>query len=119
MLAGACCRRSERPMGVAPKEQPAQAITRTTNIPAGGDRIRELPRLAAWTTQGCMTPVAVGVVRLLLIRSASAAWRVSTSSGASPEPFSLKIQGPDRTGNHRLPDAPQLPHHHTQEPIDR
>jgi hypothetical protein len=37
----------------------------------------------------------------------------------NPEPFSLQIQGPDRIGNHRSPDALPLPHHHTQERIDR
>jgi hypothetical protein len=54
-----------------------------------------------------------------LVRSASAAWRVSTVSGACPEPFSLQIQGPDRVGSHRLIGNPPTPHHHTQEPIDR
>ena len=105
--------------GMCPSEKLAQAITRATNIPAGGDRTSELPELAAWTTQGYMTPVAVGVMRLLLVRSASAAWRVSTVSGACPEPFSLQIQGPDRVGSHRLIGNPPTPHHHTQEPIDR
>ncbi len=119
MLARAFSRSSERPLGVTPEGQPAQAITRATNIPAGGDRTREPPELAAWTTQGCVIPVAVGIMRLLLVRSASAAWRVSTSSGMNPEPFSLQIQGPDRIGNHRSPDALPLPHHHTQERIDR
>lgn len=105
--------------GMCPSEKLAQAITRATNIPAGGDRTSELPELAAWTTQGYMTPVAVGVVRLLLVRSASAAWRVSTSSGVTPEPFSLQIQGPDRMGYRQSPGGPRLLPHHTQERIDR